>query len=274
MSLEMEQRQRTLVVQARLKAIGPYIQSLLEAHDGKDWRDAAVRREQLRRPDKHIGRDSIGDPRYLARLIAFDEVAGEPFTESDRAGARALTGIFNDLAHDDVEDRPWRTGSDQRAKQIVERLMVAAGCDGGQAPQQRHTSTPTSLGGARVDAGVAFDTDERELQECMGELHLAHDEKVLLQRELYECMGELHLAHDEREFEECMGELHLAHDEQVLLERELQERTGELHLAHDEQVLLQRELQECTGELHLAHDEQVLLERKLQECTPRTAGER
>jgi hypothetical protein len=85
MSLEIEEKQRTLIIQERLKAIAPYLQSLLEAHDGKDWLQAAVHRQELRQ-GKQVERVSIQDPRYLAALIGFDPVAGAAFSQSDRSG--------------------------------------------------------------------------------------------------------------------------------------------------------------------------------------------
>jgi len=122
MSSELQEKQRTLEIQERLKAISPYLQALLEAHDGNDWLQAAVRREEERRA-KQVGPVSMQDPRYLASLIGWDPVAGAPFADSDRGDARKLSGIFIDLAH---SNRKWWPGSDRRAERIVERLLARA----------------------------------------------------------------------------------------------------------------------------------------------------
>jgi tetratricopeptide (TPR) repeat protein len=122
MSWEMEEKQRTLVAQERLKQIGPYVQSLLIARDGEDWLHAAIRRQELRQ-NKPVGRVSIQDPRYLAGLIAHDPVAGAPFSHSARSSARQLTSIFTDLAH---PHRTWTPGSDRRAETIVDDLLAVA----------------------------------------------------------------------------------------------------------------------------------------------------
>jgi len=122
MSSELQEKQRTLEIQERLKAMSPYLQALLEAHDGNDWLQAAVRREEERRA-KQVGPVSMQDPRYLASLIGWDPVAGAPFADSDRGDARKLSGIFIDLAH---SNRKWWPGSDRRAERIVERLLARA----------------------------------------------------------------------------------------------------------------------------------------------------
>jgi len=122
MSSELQEKQRTLEIQERLKAISPYLQALLEAQDGNDWLQAAVRRQEERRA-KQVGPVSMQDPRYLASLIGWDPVAGAPFADSDRGDARKLSGIFIDLAH---SNRKWWPGSDRRAERIVERLLARA----------------------------------------------------------------------------------------------------------------------------------------------------
>jgi len=122
MSSELQEKQRTLEIQERLKAISPYLQALLEAHDGNDWLQAAVRRQEERRA-KQVGPVSMQDPRYLASLIGWDPVAGAPFADSDRGDARKLSGIFIALAH---SNRKWWPGSDRRAERIVERLLARA----------------------------------------------------------------------------------------------------------------------------------------------------
>ena len=98
-------------------------------------------------------RVSIQDPRYLASLIAFDPVAGAPFSQSDRSDAKALTGIFLNLAD---PNRKWIPGSDRRAETIVNRLVLVA--KSGQPPttRLRQMTTPAIRSVAVTPPNVAY----------------------------------------------------------------------------------------------------------------------